>query len=54
LSRPTKKIPIGLARLRKELPPPSRIIKSRKKDQRKHAKDKLRQELKATLERKFF
>ena len=49
-----KKILIGLARVRKELPPPSKIIKSRKKDQRKHAKDKLRQELKETLKRKSF
>jgi hypothetical protein len=51
---PSKKIPIGLARVRKELPPPTKIIKSRKKDQRKHVKDELRQELKATLERKSF
>ena len=52
MSPPSKKIPIGLARLRKELPPPSKIIKSKKKDQRKHAKDELRQEMKETLARK--
>jgi hypothetical protein len=47
----SKKIPIGLARVRKELPPPSKIMKSKKKDQRKHVKDELRQELKETLKR---
>jgi hypothetical protein len=44
-----KKIPLGLARVRKELPPPGRIIESKKTRQRKRAKEKLREELKAAL-----
>jgi hypothetical protein len=44
-----KKIPIGLARVRKELPPPGRIIKSKKTKRRKRAKDELREELKGSF-----
>ncbi|MGH7887969.1 MAG: hypothetical protein ACREPG_08900 [Candidatus Binatia bacterium] len=52
MSPPSKKIPIGLARVRKELPPPGKIFKSKKKDRRKHAKDELRQEMKQAITRK--
>jgi hypothetical protein len=44
-----KKIPPGLARVRKELPPPGRIIEGKKSRQRKRAKDNLREELKGPL-----
>jgi hypothetical protein len=46
---PSKRIPPGLARVRKELPPPGKIIKSKKTEQRKRAKEKLLRELKETL-----
>lgn len=49
MSAPRKKIPLGLARVRKELPPPGRIIESKKTQQRKRAKDELREELKESL-----
>ena len=46
-----KKIPIGLARVRKELPPPSKVFKSKRKDSRKRAKEKLQREIDETLPR---
>lgn len=46
MSPSAKKIPLGLARVRKELPPPGKVFKSKKDEQRKRAKDKLRRELK--------
>jgi hypothetical protein len=49
LSPASKKIPIGLARVRKELPPPSKVFKSKHKDRRKRAKEKLQRELNETL-----
>jgi len=49
LSPISKRIPRGLALVRKELPPPGKIFKSKKTDRRKRAKEKLRRELKETL-----
>jgi len=46
LSPAAKKIPIGLARVRKELPPPGKVFKSKKSERRKRAKEALREELK--------
>jgi len=46
LTPSSKRIAPGLARVRKELPPPGRIIESKKAEQRKRAKEKLRRELK--------
>jgi hypothetical protein len=47
-----KKVPLGLARVRKELPPPARIFKSKKQERRKRAKEELSQELKESLLRR--
>jgi len=41
----TRRIPQGLARVRKELPPPGKIFRSKKKDNRKQSKEELRREL---------
>jgi hypothetical protein len=49
LTPSSKRIPPGLARVRKELPPPGGIIKSKKTVQRGRAKENLRRELKETL-----
>jgi hypothetical protein len=49
LSSSAKKIPLGLARVRKQLPPPGRIFKSKKTEQRKRSKERLRRELNETL-----
>jgi hypothetical protein len=43
-----KKIPLGLARVRKEIPPPGKIFKSKKSEARKRAKEQLRREIKET------
>jgi hypothetical protein len=43
---PSKRIPPGLARVRKELPPPGKIIESKKTEQRQRAKERLLRELK--------
>ena len=51
MSPAAKKIPIGLARVRKELPPPGKIFKSKRKDSRKRAKEKLQREIDETLPR---
>jgi len=40
-----RRIPQGLARVRKELPPPAKIFRSKKKDNRKQRKEKLRRDL---------
>jgi hypothetical protein len=48
---PPKKISPGLARVRKEVPPPSKIFRSKKNVQRQRRKAELRQELKANLSR---
>jgi hypothetical protein len=48
----TGRIPSGLARVRKELPPPGKIFKSKKKDKRKQSKEELRRELLESLLRK--
>jgi hypothetical protein len=45
-----KRIPPGLARVRKELPPPGQIFKSKKKDARKQSKAELRRELQESLQ----
>jgi hypothetical protein len=45
----TGRIPAGLARVRKELPPPGKTFKSKKKDNRKQSKEKLRRELRESL-----
>jgi hypothetical protein len=49
LSPRLTKIPVGLARVRKALPPPGRIIKSKKIQTRKRAKADLREKLKESL-----
>jgi hypothetical protein len=46
-----KKIPIGLAWVRKDLPPPGKINERKKKYPGKDAKAELRQELKLILRR---
>lgn len=43
-----KRIPPALAQVRKELPPPGKIFKSKKDESRKRAKEKLHQEFKKT------
>ena len=47
-----RRIPLGLARVRKELPPPGQIFKSKKKDSRKQSKAELRRELQESFLRK--
>jgi hypothetical protein len=49
--RKSKRIPPGLARVRKELPPPGKIFKSKKDESRKRAREKLQKELKEALGR---
>jgi hypothetical protein len=44
-----KRIPAGLAQVRKAVPPPSRIIETRKGIHRRRAKEELRRELKEAL-----
>ncbi len=46
LTAAPKRIPPGLARVRKEIPPPGKVFKSKRNDTRKRAKEKLQQELK--------
>jgi hypothetical protein len=48
----TRRIPQGLARVRKELPPPGQIFKSKKKDGRTQSKAELRRELQESFLRK--
>ena len=40
------RIPLGLAKVRKELPPPGKIFKSKKNESRKSARERLRRDLK--------
>ncbi|HYJ14652.1 MAG TPA: hypothetical protein VE170_04130 [Candidatus Limnocylindria bacterium] len=49
MSPSAKKIPIGLAKVRKQLPPPGKIMQSRRDLHRKRAKAELRRELKGQL-----
>jgi len=49
LSPLAKRIPIGLARVRKELPPPGKILQNKIDVLRKRAKAALRRELKEQL-----
>jgi len=51
LSALSKKIPPGLARVRKELPPPGKVFREKKQDSRKRSKEKLRRELKISFSR---
>ena len=44
-----KKIPIGLAKVRKELPPPGKILQNKKDVLRKRSKAELRRALKEQL-----
>ena len=41
-----KRVPQGLARVRKELPPPPKVFKSKKAASRRQLKEDLRKELK--------
>jgi hypothetical protein len=52
LTAACKKIPPGLARVRKEIPRPGKIFESKRNVTRKRAKEKLQQELKETVPRK--
>ena len=49
MNRAAKKIPIGLAKVRKELPPPGKILQNKKDVLRKRAKAELRRALKEQL-----
>lgn len=49
MSPAAKKIPIGLAKVRKELPPPGKILKNKKDVTRERAKAELRRALKEQL-----
>jgi hypothetical protein len=41
-----KRIPPGLAKVRKEMPPPGKIFKSKKNESRKRVRERLHRELK--------
>jgi hypothetical protein len=43
-----KKIPLGLAQVRKEIPPPGKIFRSKKNERRQLRKVELRRSLKET------
>jgi hypothetical protein len=45
-SSSSRRISPGLARVRKELPPPGKIFKDKKKESRKRAREKILKELK--------
>ena len=45
----SKRIPPGLAKVRKELPPPGKIFKSKKDESRKRAKENLLRELQKSV-----
>jgi hypothetical protein len=51
--RKSRRTPPGLARVRKELPPPGKIFKSKKKENRQQSKEKLRRELRESLHLKL-
>jgi len=40
-----KRLPPGLAKVRKELPPPAKVFKSKKSESRKRARERLRREI---------
>ena len=44
-----RKIPPGLKQVRKELPPPGKILRTKKTERRKQTKEQLRRELKESL-----
>jgi len=46
LKKPAKKVPPGLARVRKELPPPGKVFKDKKQESRKRARETLLETLK--------
>jgi hypothetical protein len=46
-----KRIPLALAKVRKELPPPAKVFKDKHKETRKRSKESLRQELKDSTKR---
>jgi hypothetical protein len=46
-----RRIPLGLKRVRKAIPPPAKIFKSKNKKSRKRAKEELRRELEESLSR---
>jgi len=48
LKASSKKIPVGLARVRKEIPPPGKIFKSKRIEARQLVKEQLRRELQET------
>jgi hypothetical protein len=50
----SKRIPPGLAKVRKELPPPGKIFKSKKRESRKQAREKILEELKESRRPKSF
>jgi hypothetical protein len=52
LTAGAKRIPAGLARVRKGMAPPGKIFKSSKTESRKRAKEKLQLELKSPGSRK--
>ena len=49
MSLAVKKIPIGLAKVRKQLPPPGKTLKNKKDVLRKRAKAEVRRALKEQL-----
>ncbi|HET7007586.1 MAG TPA: hypothetical protein VFK65_18920 [Candidatus Binatia bacterium] len=49
MSPSAKKIPVGLATVRKEMPPPGKILPNKKDVLRKRAKAELRRALKEQL-----
>jgi hypothetical protein len=52
LSAPLKGMPPGLARVRKDIPPPGKVFKDTKGNSRQRSKEKLRQESKESFLRK--
>ena len=48
-----KRIPRGLARVRKAIPPPGKVFKDKKRKTRKRSKEDLQQEVKEQLPPKF-
>ena len=54
MSPASKRIPPGLARVRKEIPPPGKVFRDKKEDSRKRSKDELRQDLKKSLLAQIF
>jgi hypothetical protein len=40
-----KRLPPGLAKVRKELPPPAKVFRSKKRESRKRTRERLRREI---------